>query len=373
MIYFSKEILRKICCVPVAIFLVIAPAPFTLSSLALDSIDGDASKITASMLSEENLQAIINDVAKLLEDYNDNNSCNDYDYDHDHDMIGDFSNSMKLMSASKAAAVLDEIDEITEDLTSNMERLESLTEKMLAKTSSVEYLLKEANSRQLDNLINRLFDTLDAEKEIRKMEQDYVANIQNLYFDNNGDGNEENGDDDDLSNIVTHSMLQKRLDTHAIVEESELAMKKWILSLIEEEFDTYKENILGNIPIDNIDEYSDSDNDTDNKNCPSTTSIVQKVQQGLQNYADDGIGKIDHAQGANVIHSMTSETFSPEISKYTSDGSRYEYGSSLGSVWWNKFIPQDWERYLPADWEQWNVAIPSYVYHSLVRLCFYFV
>jgi len=27
----------------------------------------------------------------------------------------------------------------------------------------------------------------------------------------------------------------------------------------------------------------------------------------------------------------------------------------------------DWERLLPSDWEKWNVGIPSYIYHSLVR------
>ena len=56
---------------------------------------------------------------------------------------------------------------------------------------------------------------------------------------------------------------------------------------------------------------------------------------------------------------MTSETYSPD-----NNGN----GKILGSVWWSKFIPQDWERLLPSDWEEWNVGIPSYVYHSLVRI-----
>lgn len=145
------------------------------------------------------------------------------------------------------------------------------------------------------------------------------------------------------------------------MKESESEMKNWIQSLIEEELSIYKESVLGKIAVANGsytygDDYNDENKD---ENCPSTSSIVQTVQQELQKYGQDGIGKIDQAQGAKIVHKRTSETYTPSTTTTTRR-------NSLGYVWWNKYIPEDWERYLlPKNWELWDVSIPSFVYHSL--------
>jgi hypothetical protein len=330
---------------------VVAPA---IASPSTSSSGIEVGDTTIHMLSEDSLQDTIKDVTNLLE--------------MGKKMSGDTDDEDDSMLASTTTN-LDQISQTMEEITESMKRLQALTEKMLKKEFKVNSLLKEANTRELDDLVERLMGTLESETDLRELEQKIQSERSTLAID-------DDDDDDDLSaindniNKVTNNTLHERLDTNVIMEESEAKMRKWILSLIEEELAAYKKNILGAVPIDigssDYNTNSDTDDDDDtatkvktNNNCPSTTSIVQKVQQSLQDYADDGIGKVDYAQGANVVHWMTSETYSPD---------NHSNGKILGSVWWSKFIPQDWERLLPSDWEEWNVGIPSYVYHSLVRI-----
>ena len=311
---------------------------------------------TIHMLSEDSLRDTIKDVTNLLE--------------KGKKMPGDTDDDDSMLAS--ATINLDQINQTMEEITESMKRLQALTEKMLKKESEVNSLLKEANTRELDDLVERLLDTLESETDLRELEQEIQSerNTLAVYDDDDDDDNDDLSAINDNINKVTSNTLHERLDTNVIMEESEAKMRKWILSLIEEELVAYKKNILDAVPTDigsgdyNANSDTDDDDDTTtkvktNNNCPSTTSIVQKVQQSLQDYADDGIGRVDYAQGANVVHWMTSETYSPD-----NNGN----GKILGSVWWSKFIPQDWERLLPSDWEEWNVGIPSYVYHSLVRI-----
>ena len=337
-------------------------------STTSSGIEAGGTTINNTIL-EDSLQDTIKDVTNLLE--------------KSKKMPGDNDDSMS--TASTTTTNLVQINHIMEELTESMNRFESLTEKMLQKESKVNSLLKEANTREVDDLVERLMDTLQSETDLRELEQkiQLERNTLAVDVDDDDDDDDDEDDDDDLPVIndnidkVTNATLHERLDTNAIMEESEAKMRKWILSLVEEELVAYKKTILADVPIDigssNYNTNSDNDDDDDddddttntmnaaktNNNCPSTTSIVQKVQRSLQDYADDGIGKVDYAQGANVVHWMTSETYSPDNNNN---------GKILGSVWWSKFIPQDWERLLPSDWEEWNVGIPSYVYHSLVRV-----
>jgi len=298
-------------------------------------------KNSISELSEDTLQATIKDITNLLGRGKSSSGSG-----------GGGGGGDDSMMMSVAATSLNEIKETMGGLFKTMKRLELLEEKLVEKESKVNSLLEKANTRELDDLIDRLMETLEWETDLREMEQEHLLERNNVSAADDVDHN-----DDDLSIIVTNDTLHERLETDVIMKDSEIEMRKWVLSLIEEELDAYKEEISNYVPIDigSSDYDTDGDTETDDANCLSTTSIVQKVQQALQNYADDGIGKVDHAQGANIVHSMTSETYLPD----------YSNKSSLGSVWWSKFIPQDWERLLPSDWEKWNVGIPSYIYHSL--------
>jgi hypothetical protein len=166
-------------------------------------------------------------------------------------------------------------------------------------------------------------------------------------------------------NIVTTDMLHRRLDTNNIVQESELQLKEWILQCIREELERYRHDTWLS-KLSTITTMAKTARDDDaavariKNSCPGTAEIVQRVQQALTNYANDGIGKVDHVQrGAKIVHWLTSETYVPPP-KDT---------QTLGSVWWRKYIPQDWERlFLPKGWEDWNaLSIPSYLSPLLVR------
>ena len=293
------------------------------------------------MLSEDSVSATLNEVTQLLEK-------------------GTAEDGSIL-----SATFVDDMNQNMKKLTKSLKQLESLTEQVSEKESKISSLLHMANTRQMENLVGRLEETLQRETELRELEEEQQRKQLKLQLQKQSKRSKKsllatNNDSSVKNNVtieITSDTLDERLDTNAIMEESEVEMRKWILTLIEEELDIYKEEVLAKAHIDTSNNSNSDTDDTKARNCPSTTSIVQKVQQALNYYAEDGIGKVDHSQGATVVHWLTSETHSPATIP----------SGTLGSVWWSKFIPQDWERLLPSGWEKWEVGIPSYVYHSLVR------
>ena len=248
------------------------------------------------------------------------------------------------------------------ELEEKMRHLESLTKRVSEKESKIHSILHTVNTRQMQNLVERLEVTLEKETELRELEGRERQKQEDLREQHRLTKPRLNGLPSEIDDVIvgiTPTDLAEHLDTDVIMGESEEEMKKWILTLVEEELDLYKKEIFDSASqVDALKKSSNSDNhDTETAECPSLTKIVQKVQQALNDHAEDGIGRVDHAQGASVVNWLTSETYSPFA---------FPFGT-LGSVWWNKFIPQDSERLLPNGWEKWEVGIPSYVYHSLVR------
>ena len=181
--------------------------------------------------------------------------------------------------------------------------------------------------------------------------------------DDDDDDKEDEDQQQDLSNVVTMDIFHEHLDTNVILQESEVQMKSFIMQLIKEELNTYKSDIMATstVEVRNDDGQDNTGGGSrvvaTSKDCPTTTDTVQKVQQALNVYANDGIGLVDHAQGAQVVHWMTSSTYNPPPKE----------SSTLGSVWWrNYFLAEDWEKLLPDGWENWNIGIPPYLYNSLV-------
>jgi hypothetical protein len=256
--------------------------------------------------------------------------------------------------------LLDDLAKDMEELTRGVQRLEELMEQMTAKQSTIDQLIQTTNARQIENFANQLGNVLDKEMKRRKF-------LQSLENDTEGvvttDDDDEEDQQQDLSKIVTMDMFHEYLDTNVVLQESEVQMKNFIMQLVKEELDTYKNDVMATSTVevrndDGQDSRSEGSRVVDtSKDCPTTIDIVQKVQQALNVYANDGIGLVDHARGAQVVHWMTSSTYSPPP-KAT---------GTLGSVWWrNYFLAEDWENLLPDGWENWNVGIPSYLYNSLV-------
>jgi hypothetical protein len=143
------------------------------------------------------------------------------------------------------------------------------------------------------------------------------------------------------------------LNTKRLLAPSEYEISDWVLQIVQEELDEYQENLLNA----KSESGASTTSSLTSGDCAAVTDAVEKVQAALTKFSQDVIGLIDHAQGAEIVHTMTSPTYVPPPAEH----------ELLGNVWWSKFIPEDWERLLPQGWEEWDIRIPSFVYHSLVR------
>ena len=256
-------------------------------------------------------------------------------------------------SSILSSTVVDDMNQKMVELANSIRHLESLTEQLSEKESKINSILHTVNTRQMESLVERLELTLGRETMLRELEVGTRQKQQELVQHDRSEKSLSNDQSVTVDDKVTSKNLIERLDTSVIMGKSEEEMETWIFTLIEEEVGRYKKGIFDLASqVDTRDRRSD----TETAECPSLITILQNVQQALNDHAEDGIGMVDHAQGASVVHWLTSKTYSP-----FTDRSR-----TLGSVWWNKFIPQDWERLLPSGWEQLEVGIPSFVYHSLV-------
>jgi hypothetical protein len=244
------------------------------------------------------------------------------------------------------ASTLDQLTREMEELTIELQRLEELTQLVIEKESKVNQLVRVANSQQLEALLLRLNEVLEKETNFRELERQEPKQPKLEPHPPL---------DVDSKSFIAPDVLRRRIGIENIMNPSESEMKSWILEVIQEELATSRAEIMPSVDIDVLSGGTVIGNKSGT--CPSTIQVVEKIQQALNNYANDGIGRVDHAQGAQVVHWWTSATFSPPALS----------SETLGSVWWRKFIPEDWEKLLPEGWENWSVSIPSYLYHSLVR------
>jgi hypothetical protein len=234
---------------------------------------------------------------------------------------------------------VDSLIEEVKVLIDSKDRLEKYQAVVEQKQQEVDTMIRLANARQLDSFIAQINESIG--KEIR------LRNAREKALEHEKDNDDE--DDEDNAATVSKKALMKSFETDTIMEDSEQELQEWILSIVKEEIDAYEESLES---LKSVEKGAISTGE-----CATVSDVVHDVQSALTRFSQDGIGMIDHAQGANVVYEMTSPSFMPPS------------GTSelLGNVWWRKYIPEDWERLLPAGWEEWDVAIPSFIYHSLVR------
>jgi len=316
------------------------------------------------VVSEESVAATLEEVTKLLEEVVST------------DADTDAENNGSLLSRASMQTVSDIVVELVESIG----RLESLVNEVETKEARINELLNVEHARQMEDLAVRLQETFEREMMLRERERHEEKRLEEERNRNQQSKLEElrffpsRNESSALASALASSFfeitsedLEERLRSDVIIEQSEAQMKNWMLSVIEEELAQYKQEVFGK--ADQIDASGDSNNNNNSNNnnannnknadgspdCPSVTSIVQKVQQALNDNAEDGIGRVDHAQGASVVYWLTSDTHTPPALP----------SQTLGSVWWSQYIPQDWERLFPPGWEKCRVALPSYVSHSL--------
>jgi hypothetical protein len=231
---------------------------------------------------------------------------------------------------------MDSLSEQVKELMERSQSLEAARAELEERQHQVDQLVRAANVQQVEDLMSRLSTVVEKELALR-------LSIQQMA----GVDPEAEGEAGVQTTIDTISIrdLKHKFETKLVMEESEQEIKAWVDKLLEEELAAYKKNVLK------------ESSDGTNGECTSVVDAVKDVQAALTRYSQDGIGLIDHAQGAEIVHSMTSPTYTPPP----------ELSELLGNVWWRKYIPQDWELLLPHGWEKWSVSIPPYIYHSLVR------
>ena len=216
-------------------------------------------------------------------------------------------------------------------LVEQAERLKSLSAAVEEHSQAVDELIRLANSRQLEHLIDRLNRTLEQELKLRasdKQHEDLAA-------------------DGASYETVPLNVLKRTFEIKNILEESENELRQWVIEIIQEELAAYERTALSKGVVSET-----------NSDCATPADVVQTVQSALMKFSQDGIGIADHAQGGSIVHDLTSQSFVPVPTQT----------DLVGNVWWSKYIPEDWERALPPGWQDWNSAIPSYIYHFFVRL-----
>lgn len=228
-----------------------------------------------------------------------------------------------------------------DSLGTEVEGLRTLQTQVKAKEAEIDRLVAMANVKQIESFVTRLSDTMAKEMNLRALGNSAST----------GGGSEarvlvEGGD------FVTMRELKNSFVAGDLLEPSEKILQSWVASLITEELEAF----AAGVKVPEIGTSVEAEEKTSTTVCPSALEVVQDVQMALTRYSQDGIGLVDHLQGAQIVHSMTSPTYTPPASET----------DLLGNVWWRRFIPEDWEDFLPLGWEDWDTRIPSTIQHTLV-------
>jgi hypothetical protein len=171
---------------------------------------------------------------------------------------------------------------------------------------------------------------------------------------------------------IKKSELRDLVDVKSIVMESDEKLKDWCVKLVEEEVAALQEE-LEEVVIEATTSLGElgsgvrmalEESKGVSQNCTGVTMVeaVQLVQESLVKFSHDAVGMVDHLSKATVVHFLTSENYVPAS----------KYQNRLQDMSWFQYLPDDWERgldaLLPIGWKQWSVAIPDYVYHTIVSI-----
>jgi Sad1 / UNC-like C-terminal len=236
-----------------------------------------------------------------------------------------------LQQHEKLAAV--QVPDIVPQIAEKLATTESAAQSLSELQDKRDALIGQANAKQLQELIDALEKISLAEQARRENETATAAKT------------------------VTAEQLHRMLAVNEVLQESEAVLQTWIMQMIQTEVDTAA---LDKSLFAAVAEPETATTTT--SACVTTAQAVQHVQAALHRYALDGIGRVDHAAaataGATIVHQLTSPTYQDTATA----------SETLGTVWWNRYIPQDWEELLlPTGWQNWKVGtiIPDHVYHSL--------
>jgi Sad1 / UNC-like C-terminal len=233
-----------------------------------------------------------------------------------------------------------------QDIVSQIDHAAREQEKVLQDLKTLDGLISRINQQQLHAVIQKLSDIEAIELARREAESSAGATA--------GLSNSEASID------VSSEEMDALFEVHKILEESDNDIEGWILQVMGDEtkklFEPLQISNEGgpfNASIDASAKGSGITATLAEGNCTNSSFAAKEVQAAVNRYANDGIGVVDHAEGAAIVIERTSATYQPPVS------------DTLSSVWWSRYIPEDWERWLlPAGWQDWN-ARPNFLSHTV--------
>lgn len=226
-------------------------------------------------------------------------------------------------------------EEKFEEITREIQRLQEVEERLAERTKTLEDVLHQINAKHVEDFAKKLNETFLMESRRREK---LIAIVK----DSEAAATAAVTDVEDLSRAVKLHDLDGVLEGQSIVQDTERALETWVNTLVETEVaeaskqrEASKAQVTAKEP----------------EACMTPMEAAHLVEASLIKHDNDAVGLVDYTKGATVVHQMTSPSFVPPP----------EYDEYLGTVWWNKYVPQDIERMLPPGWEDWNVAVPSFV------------
>jgi hypothetical protein len=191
----------------------------------------------------------------------------------------------------------DEVYSKVETLLSKDQELKTMQASLKDKQQTVENLVRQANAKQLEVLAARLNKTLEKEVKLRTSIKEQGEDLEEATID---------------IDAVSISDVKRRLEVSRIMEQSEKKIQAWMLEVMKDEVENYKNELLVNKGA--------------SSECRSVEDVVQDIHMALTKFSQDGIGLIDHAQGGEIVHTLTSATYSPQP----------DPSELLGNAWWRK-------------------------------------
>lgn len=249
---------------------------------------------------------------------------------------------------------MEELHTVTASLEASYERAREIREL----TEQRDSLIHQANAQQLREFIHTLHETLSAVKS--------TVEHKSTVNDNNTNN----------SNAISLADIERTLDVHDVLDESEHMLSQWIQQLIRQEIKDSE------TMIENVVQSTREKKKTKNQKlkCASPLQAATEVHQALLRHTSgttatnhrnefngNSLERQDHSQRTDlagfIVYSLTSPTYNGNT------GETDILATHLNSLL-NRYMPQDWEKwFLPHNWTAYPhkllTNIPSHIFHSL--------
>jgi hypothetical protein len=276
---------------------------------------------------------------------------------------------------SKLEALHDDImegEDQADGLGRRIKDIKEMKERVAEKTESIDKQIRDINAQQILDLKGKVEELRQRELQRRAKLREKEERIKKRQTKLEKKRRKMTKKNAIPEGAIKKNELRDLVDVKSIVMESDEKLKDWCVKIVEEEVAALQEELeevvieattsLGELGSGVRKAFKDSKEASVDCSGVSMVEAVQLVQESLVKFSHDAVGMADHLAKATVVHFLTSDNFVPAS----------KYHNPIEDMWWFQHLPDDWERgldaLLPKGWKQWNIAIPDYVYHSIVSI-----